>query len=426
MSQPSEIATTGRANISKHMVVFALFFLSMITYVDRTSISTAKGPIAAELNLSDSTMGMVFSAFALGYALFQLPAGWMADKAGPRIVLAGTVGFWSILTVATGLAWSLATLLGIRFLFGAGEAAVFPASARVIHNWLKPGERGRANGALFAGSRLGAALSYPLLVWMFSQWSWRKAFWALGCVGLVWSLVWLIWFRDYPANEPTVHAEPAWDLPDADMQKLTQSKPLLLAMFQYFASNFTNFICLSWMFPYLKSEYHLTNNAAAIYSMAPLLLGATSLGVTGWAVDHIYSSSFRAWSRRIPGILGFILAAVGLFGVTRSHSTQLAVLSFTVAIFGADMTIGPSWVFCGDIAGKRTGGVSGALNMCGSIGAFASANAFPFLERRTGSSSTYFVSAALLDIAGVLCWIKMLSVPSLHAIQKGDAGEDGQ
>ncbi len=327
MSRLSETAI-GRTNGSKYMVVLALFLLSMITYVDRTSISTAKAPIAAELNLSDSTMGMVFSAFALGYALFQLPSGWLADKVGPRIVLAGTVGFWSILTIATGLAWSLVSLLGIRFLFGAGEAAVFPASARAIHNWLKPGERGRANGALFAGSRLGAALSYPLLVWMLSQWSWRRAFLVLGCVGLVWSLVWLIWFRDYPSNELTRRAESVRDLPSEDTQKLANSKPLFLAMFQYFASNFTNFICLSWMFPYLKSEYHLTNSSAAIYSMAPLLLGATSLGVTGWAVDHIYSSSFRAWSRRVPGISGFILAAVGLFGVIHSHSTQLAVLSF--------------------------------------------------------------------------------------------------
>jgi len=149
-------------------VVFALFILSMITYIDRTSVSTAKEPIAAELRLSDQQVGMIFSSFALGYAFMQIPTGWLADKVGPRVVLAGTVSFWSALTALTGAAWSFVSLLLIRFLFGIGEAAVFPGSARAIRNWMEPGERGRANGALFAGSRLGAALSYPLLVWMLS------------------------------------------------------------------------------------------------------------------------------------------------------------------------------------------------------------------------------------------------------------------
>src|SRR3954466_2764856 len=126
-------------------VVFALFLLSMITYIDRVCISTAKDPIASELGLSDSAMGMVFSAFALGYALAQIPAGWFADKAGPRTALAVVVAVWSGLTALTGTARSLASLVAIRFLFGVGEAGAFPGSARAICNWLPVGERGRAN-----------------------------------------------------------------------------------------------------------------------------------------------------------------------------------------------------------------------------------------------------------------------------------------
>jgi len=410
----------------KYGVVVALFILSMITYVDRTSISTAKDPIAAELHLSDRNMGMVFSTFALGYAFMQFPTGWLADIAGPRAVLAGTVGWWSILTIFTGKAWSFASLLVIRFLFGAGEAAVFPASARAIQNWLEPGQRGRANGALFAGSRLGAALSYPLLISMLSIWNWRDAFLVLGCVGLVWSLAWFVWFRDFPPDEPIIYPMTDRCVNDADMSRLSVSAPLYLAFLQYFASNFTNFICLSWMFPYLKAQYHLTNGSAAVYSMAPLLLGATSLGITGWTVDRIFSSPLRAWSRRFPAMLGFSLAAAGLLGVTRAGSVEMAVISFTIAIFGADMTISPSWVFCADIAGKRTGRISGLLNMFGSIGAFASANAFPFLEQRTGNSSTYFLLAALLDVTGVFCWFRMRSVPFHQTVRDGYAVENGQ
>jgi len=406
-------------------VVFALFILSMITYIDRTSVSTAKEPIAAELRLSDQQVGMIFSSFALGYAFMQIPTGWLADKVGPRVVLAGTVSFWSALTALTGAAWSFVSLLLIRFLFGIGEAAVFPGSARAIRNWMEPGERGRANGALFAGSRLGAALSYPLLVWMLSVWRWRTVFLVLGGIGAAWSVTWLVWFRDFPASQPVAQSVATQYSDDQAASRVTVSVPLALAMLQYIASNFTNFISLSWMFPYLKSQYRLTNQSAALYAMAPLLLGAMSQGLTGWAIDRLYSSPLRAWSRRLPGIFGFALAALALLGVTRAGSVGLAVFAFTIAIFGADMTISPSWVFCADIAGNRTASISGALNMFGSLGAFASANVFPFLDRRTGSSSTYFLLATLLDLAGMLCWFRMrsvalhLPVPGVYAPENG-------
>ena len=181
-------------------------------------------------------------------------------------------------------------------------------------------------------------------------------------------------------------------------------------MLQYFASNFTNFICLTWMLPYLKTQYHLSTSHAAIYSMAPLLLGATAQGVAGSLVDRIYGSRLRPWSRRLPAMIGFSLAAIGLAGVTQAHSIDSAVIAFSLAIFGADMTVSPSWVFCTDVSGARTGRVSGAMNMCGSIGALVSASAFPFLQHKTGTSSAYFSIAALLDVAGILCWLGMRSL----------------
>jgi MFS transporter, ACS family, glucarate transporter len=413
-------AATDISSLRRHGVVFALFILSMITYVDRTSISTAKSSMATELNLSDSAMGMAFSAFALGYAFTQIPAGWLADRCGPKTILASTVGLWSLLTALTGAVWSLPSLLAIRFFFGASEAAVFPGSVRAIRNWLPTEQRGRANGVLFAGSRIGAALSYPLLVWMLTLGNWRNVFVVLGIVSLIWAVSWMIWLPDLPlqnqssqqksfisgSNEITFPAQP-----------ITIS--VGLAMAQYFASNFTNFICLSWMYPYLKVQYHLSSSHAAFYSMAPLLLGATSQGIAGSVVDRMYSSTLRNWSRRLPAVIGFALAVVGLFAVTQARSVGLTVLSFMIAIFGADLTISPSWVFCTDIAGEYTGSISGAMNMAGGIGAFASANAFPFLNRMTGNSSTYFFLAIGLNVMGIVCWTRMRSVQpsSLHTLR---------
>ena len=396
------------AGARRYAVVVALFILAMITYIDRVCISTAKEPIAAAMTLSDSAMGLVFSAFALGYALAQIPSGWFADRAGPRVALAAVVGAWSALTALTSAAWSLGSLVAIRFLFGVSEAGAFPGSARAIVNWLPPGERGRANGVLFSGSRLGAALAFPLLAWMLARWSWRPSFLILGCLGAVWALFWLLWFRDYPAGRAA--GDEAGAGPAAPLGSLFRSRGLALAMAQYFASNFTFFLCLSWMLPYLKQQYRLSDSRAAAYAMVPLLLGAASQWLTGWLVDALYRSAWRAWSRRLPAMLGFASSAAALVALTRAESAEGAILCFTVAAFGADMTISPSWVFCADIAGAQAGSISGAMNMLGNLGSFVSANAFPFLHGLTGSASAYFLVAALINVGAVFCWFRMTSL----------------
>lgn len=394
--------------MTRYAVVFFLFVLSMITYIDRACIAASKDPITRDLALSDQAMGMVFGAFALGYALAQIPSGWFADRFGPRLALTSIVTAWSILTALTGAAWNTASLVAIRFWFGVGEAGAFPGSARAIRNWLPAGERGRANGLLFSGSRLGAALSFPLLAWMLTAWPWRTAFLLLGLLGVAWAALWLLWFRDHPPQP--LPPEPVSAQPPVALSQVFRSKATILAMAQYFAGNFTFFICLSWMLPYLKKQYQLGDAEAARLAMAPLLLGSVSQWFAGWMVDRLYHSRWRTWSRRIPGMFGFALAAAGVLAITQASTPGLAVLCFTLAAFGADMTISPSWVYCADIAGKNTGGVSGAMNMVGNLGSFVSANAFPYLQSLTGSASAYFFAAAALNLVGALCWFRMRSL----------------
>jgi ACS family glucarate transporter-like MFS transporter len=394
--------------LKKYTVVLALFALSMITYVDRVCISAAKDPISAEMHLSDTAMGLIFSAFALGYALAQIPCGWLADRLGPRLMLTFVVTLWSAMTALTGAAWNLASLVTIRFLFGISEAGAYPGSARAICNWLPSGERGRANGILFSGSRLGGAVSFPLLAWMLTRWRWRTSFWILGGLGLVWALFWLLWFRDYPEGTFTEDQVPSQ--PGIGLRDVLRSMPMRLAMLQYFASNFTFFIGLSWMLPYLKRQFHLADGQAVAFAMAPLLAGTLSLWIAGWLVDVLYRSRYRVWSRRIPAILGFSLSTAGLLALTQAGTPMAAAVCFTLAVFGSDMTVSPSWVFCADIAGKNAGSVSGAMNMVGNLGSFVSANAFPILAAATGSAAAYFFCAAALNILGILCWFGMRSL----------------
>jgi ACS family glucarate transporter-like MFS transporter len=391
--------------MARYILVAALFVLSLITYIDRAAISSAKEPMAAELSLSDQQVGAVFSAFALGYALAQVPSGWFADRLGPRLALSSVVTLWSLFTALTGTVRGFSLLLLVRFLFGIAEAGAFPGSARAIFNWLPVGERGRANGILMSGTRIGAAVTFPLMAWLLARWDWRYAFYILAAPGLAWAVLWAVFFRNHPRQPPAQEAGVTG--PTLGFRQVVASRGMLLNMFQYFSGNFTFFICISWMLPYLQSRYQLSMAEAAGYAMIPLLFGGAAQWTSGFVVDALYHSRLRAWSRRLPAILGFSLAAGAIFAVSSMETAAGAVACFAIATFGADMTISPSWVYCIDIGGKNSGAVSGSMNMLGNFGSFVSANAFPFLYGLTGSAFAYFAVAAVLNVLSIVCWVNM-------------------
>ncbi len=402
-------------------LMVGLFLLSMLTYIDRVAISAAKGPLAVDLGLSNDQMGVVFGAFSLGYALMQVPSGALMDRYGPRTGLFGVVTAWSALTALTGMVHSYWVMLATRFAFGMGEAGAFPGAARAIVNWLPVGKRGLANGILFSGSRIGAAFAFPAITWLIAATDWRRSFFILGAVGMVWAVGWVLLFRDYPqedkgalppgqgatAREGAKGAAFTWTV--------FRSWPLFLAMLQYFCSNFTFYLCLTWMFVYLLETYKLTPEEASGYAALPLLFGAASQWVTGWFVDAMYRSQWRSWSRRLPAMVGFALSAGGMLALVWADSAGWAVACFTVATFGADMTISPSWSFCGDIGGEHAGSVSASMNMIGNLGSFVSAGVFPVLLRLTGSGSAYFAVAAAMNVLAVACWVGMRSLPGAPA-----------
>jgi ACS family glucarate transporter-like MFS transporter len=410
-NNPTDAALPG----TRFMVVAGIFTLAWILYIDRAAISSAKGAIASELHLSDQAMGVVFSAFLLGYSLMQIPSGRFADRFGPRVALASLVALWSVFTFLTGTVSHLALLLVIRFLFGMAESGAFPGSARVFYNWLPPGERGIANGMLFSGAMLGAGFSFPICAKLIGAVGWRWAFYLLALPGFLWAVLWVVFFRDYPRCR--LAEERAESGAGMAFGQVFRSGLMALAMFQYFAGNFTFYIGVTWMLPYLTEHFKLAAAEAANYAVAPLAAGAIANWTAGLVVDSLYRSRYRAWSRRLPGVLGFLLAAIGIYSVSLAGTPLAAVTGFAVAIAGIELTISPSWAFCMDIGGKSSGGVSGAMNMVGNLGGFASANAFPFLTRLTGSSASYFYAAALLNLLGLICWLRMKPKTSLRSEQ---------
>jgi ACS family glucarate transporter-like MFS transporter len=234
---------------------------------------------------------------------------------------------------------------------------------------------------------------------MLDGWGWRWSFAGLSLLGFAWAGLWWLWFRDPNKVSETRAASGPFEWRAVRGQ-------VALACGQYFASNFTFFLCLTWMFSYLQGRYGLSVREAALYSAVPLVAGAASQWISGMVVDRLYRRA-PGWSRRGPAAAGFVLAATGLLALPYAATPLAASLLFACAAFGADSTISPSWTFCQDIGGGRTGSVSGAMNMVGNFGALASASLFPLLRGSDGQPGPYFAAAAVLNGLAAVAWLGM-------------------
>ncbi len=400
-------------------LVFSTFLLTVLLYVDRACISAAKGDISADLGFSMTEFGWIMAIFTLGYALFQTPAGKLADTRGARGVIAGIVGVWSLLTAVTGMAWNYTSMLIIRFLFGAGEAGAFPALSKVVYNWFPISERGTIQGINFSGSRIGAAFAMPLVAWLIKEIGWRHTFLFFGLFGILYGVLWYLLFRDKPENAKFIGTDEVKYIQETRQKSsvgvkqvipfstIIKSATMWKTMVQYICSNFTFYFSLTWMYPYIQERFHLGLVEAGFYTSIPLIGGAVGNWLAGILVDAIYRKGNWKLSRSLPAIIGFSLSAIGMIMVTQVTSPLFSVAFMTLAVFGADMTLSPSWAFCIDIGKENAGVVSGTMNMAGNLGAFVTIIAFPYLFKWTGHYEPFFFICAGLSLVAIFMWTTM-------------------
>jgi ACS family glucarate transporter-like MFS transporter len=400
---------------ARHIVVAWTLAVAAIAYLDRVCISTAAPAIRAELGLSDGEMGLVFSAFTLAYALFEVPSGWFADRFGARLTLARIVVWWSLLTATTGLAWGFVSLLAVRFLFGVGEAGMFPASARAFARWLPRGERGRAFGLAIMTAALGGALTQPLVVVLLERTGWRVAFAVFGSVGIVWAIAWWRWFRDDPAEHPAVNPAELrlivagrGEIPHFESVPwalVVRSRTLLALCLMYGAAIYGWYFYLTWLPTYLLRARGFDLSQVGLLAALPLLSIAGGVFLGGWVSDRLAARLGPRRGRRAAGLVGFPLAAAAACVAVLTPSPVLSAWLFAAAAGLAALGVAPAWAVCVEIGGAHSGVVSGAMNMFGNLGGALSPLVIGFSLQHFGSWQAPLLSVAALYVVAAVLWL---------------------
>ena len=372
-----------RPTRARFILVLWLCGMAGVLYLDRICMSQAAKPIAAELGLTNTQLSYVHMAFTLAYGLFEIPTGRLGDRYGSRAVLTRIVVCWSLFTALTGAAWGLASLLIIRFLFGAGEAGAFPNAARVISRWFPSTERGRVQGLMLTTALVFAAAAPTFAAYLIDQVGWRWTFVVFGVAGIIWANGFWWWFRDDPAEHPGVNSAEvqhiqaggppperhAGSIPWAAVARTPGFWLLGLAMI---SSAFNSYLYYSWFPTYLQEARGLDNIEAGWLSSLVLAGSAVGMLTGGLIADRISRGSFVVWGRRLLGGSAFLAAAGCLFAAVRTESpTSLAALA-AVSAMCTQITLPTWWSAAIEQSGRHVGALFGLLNMMGTVGALSS------------------------------------------------------
>lgn len=411
---------------TRWFIVALIFVMGVLMFIDRVNISIAAKHIMPEYGLSEVQMGTIFSAFVLGYALLQVPGGWLGDRFGPRIVLAGAIFWWSAFTALSAVAgdWVLARWIGVigsfmvvRALIGIGEAGGPPNYNRMVANWIAPQERALAMGIATSGSAFGAALTPPLIVWVMVNFGWRAAFYLAGLAGIFVALF-CYWFTtDYPSEHRRVN--------EAELRHIAQGrtaapqqgqamaaipwrvllgrKDLWFLTAAYFTLGYIMYIYFSWFYLYLVNVRGFSVLGGGWYSTMPFLAGAITSPIGGWLSDTLSQRYGKRLGRCGVSIGGALLTCGFICAGASAADPYLAIFFLALGSASLFLTTASFWASTMDLASAYAGTVSGFMNMGGNLGGALSPTLTPYLAQRFGWETALYVAAGLA-VLGALCW----------------------
>ena len=398
---------TKRFKVSS-IVLGLLCLMYFLSYIDRANMATASFAIKDELGLSNTQLGLIFSAFAYPYAIFQISGGWVADRFGARRTLFLCIFVAGFATVLTGLAGGVISLFAARLLLGAGEGAAFPTATRALQDWLPATKRGYAQGLTHAFSRFGNSLTPPLVAILIAATSWRGSFIVLGFATMIWVVAWLWYFRDDPRTHPGMTPAQLAELPPAISRKESAKAPvgplarrLAPGALVYFCYGWSLWMFLNWLPSFFKEGYQLDLKNSALMASGVFFAGVLGDLVGGVLSDAIYRRTGRLAFSRLSVIIGSMLgSAAALTAMFFVRDINAIALLLSLGFFFLEMVIGPIWAVPMDIAPKYSGTASGFMCAGSAIAGIISPIVFGIVVDVTGNWTLPFVASIVLLIAG--------------------------
>ena len=393
----------------KNVILTMLVILGMVTFLDRINISVAGSAIMHDLNLSPAEWGWVQSAFILSYGLMQIPMGALGDRFGHRNILAGIVLWWSAFTAFTGLAGGLMSLLAIRFMFGIGEAGSSPCSTGVISRWFEKGEVGKAQGYVWAASRMGGALTPFVVIPVMVTVGWRSAFYLLGALGIVWAVVWWLFYRDAGGTKEDSGNSLIREISSTGAAEgLRWSAVLCNGQFwllcgMYFFYAFGSWFFFSW-FPTFMELGRGFDKTELTYAVAvPFIMSMVGNIAGGHLTDKLTHRYGVKIGRKALGSSSLAISAVCMF-LAAFIPGKMAVFVFLSLCFGIfDLMLPSAWALCIDLGKQQAGTLSGAMNTAGNIGGFCCGILFGQLVQDSGDYNLpLYMIALMLIVSAVL------------------------
>jgi ACS family glucarate transporter-like MFS transporter len=401
---------------NRYFIVGVTAVAALLLYIDRVCISILADPIQMDLDLAPQEKEMALSAFFFTYALFQIPVGSLADRFGPRLVLTVSIVAWSVVTAATGLAWSFGSLLGLRLLLGLCESGAYPAAASLVKGWTRPDERGRFNSIVLFGGRIGGAFAPALttmvgrslagvgvagVVMSESAVNWRGVFVLYGVCGLAVALLFWLLVRDRPQVQLDTSNTPV-ACPPTSFGRMLKLVGWNRTMWYFGTVQFC--INVSWAFlvtllPSYLQDANVEIGMRGTIQTGILLTGCVGMLLGGLLTDTVNERLGPRWGRSAPTAL--LIMVCGLLSVLVGLSPGLWVVVAALAITSLclDLSLPSLWAYSQDVAGRNAGTVFGFGNMLGNFGAALSPLLLGAVSRAEGWEGAFAVCASCYLVA---------------------------
>ncbi len=399
----------------RYRILIFLFFLTLITFLDRICISLVGVRIKAEFHLSNEQFGWVLGSFSLAYAIFEIPSGMLGDRIGQRAVFIRIVLWWSLFTALTGATTGLVTLILVRFFFGVGESGAYPNSSGAISRWFPAAETARSTSSLQIGANAGAAIAPLIVIPIASAFGWRAPFFVNGFIGLIWVLICFLWFRNNPSEMKGISREEQVFIEKArrfiktshrfSWKTALRNRSLWALVISFYCHSWGNYFFIAWMPIYLQEGRHFSENSMKMTTSYLFFIGIIGALSAGFMSDWLVKRKGVRFGRRFIGMLalGMLGLLILLAGVTTNNIMVIACL------IGANFFVWPngiaSFSTCVDIGGAHAGTVAGIMNFFGQLGAFSMAIVFGKIVDIAHDFNTPLFVLTIVLFAGSLCWL---------------------